>query len=156
MKLPLGAKIFGTIFILSGGWGLLMAVATGFSTVSTLPAYRVPDYLLTLLALVSLLTLIAGVGVLTATKWGYWMGITVVVARIILSISETVRRHQIIEIASHDRLIDQSAIQQSLQNLQLIEWVWPLCALSWYGLILWYFLRPGVKAQFIKTATRDK
>ena len=49
----------------------------------------------------------------------------------------------------------------SLSNLWFLFWlrrgdVTHVTNLVWSGLILWYFLRPTVKAQFVKTATSNK
>ncbi len=37
-----------------------------------------------------------------------------------------------------------------------VRWISFILILGWNGLVVWYFLRPAVKAQFVKAATSDK
>ena len=89
------------------------------------PEFEVAFFVVT--PLVALGRIVGGIGLLILRTWAYWL--TLVAAG--LSIAWSLR----------------AVGETSLGSL--------LYVLGFHGAVLWYFLRPGVKAQFVRAATSD-
>ena len=150
-KRSLGVTIFGILFIV---WGVLASLGTVFtaSAPKVLPTISVerrdrmsPERqqklaqaeafaaspwfgpYIAFAAVASLVLLTSGFGLLMLRSWAWWLTLT---ASGISLLSQTV-----------SPIIWKGAELQPLR----------LCfTLSWSGFIIWYFLRPSVKAQFRK------
>ena len=76
----------------------------------------------------SAVQLATGVGLLMLQSWAYWL------VPIIAGVS-------LIWMAANELFVGKLMIGPS--------WVYLILSLGWNGLIVWYFLRPSVKAQFV-------
>ncbi len=129
----IGIAIFGVLFILLGFFQLLLLVTSGFWLGLHDPASR---SILMVLGAIQLLSVMAGIGLLTVKRWA-WL-LTLILAFTNAGFST------MLFIAS--RTLGRAEVGRlSLGSL--------LVGLGWSGLIVWYFLRPSVKAQFISKTT---
>lgn len=138
-KRPLGLTLFGILFILSGvidgldsGWKLSRVS----QKIQTVQAEQQRDLRsgprhLGLALILDLMILIQGVGVLRLRQWAYWLTLLYTTIQVLIFMTFLM----VLMPTAKTYLVPQ-------------WWVGPLIPLSRCGLILWYFTRPAVKAQF--------
>ena len=139
---PLGVKIFGVVFLLYGFaiiqiFYLLAAMRAGWKAPISETVLRL---LMNGEIVLGLAYVVAGVSLLMLKSWARKLVL-------ILTLMSLVYR-VVFEICTGGRgLLDPSTPSETVTRL--------VAALGWSGLLLWYFLRPSVKAQFTQ-ATSSK
>ena len=89
-----------------------------------------------LMLILSLVTLIQGIGVLKLRQWAYWLTLLYTSIQVLVFIKFLM----VVMPMAKDYLVPQ-------------WWVGSLVNIGRAGLTLWYFLRPSVKAQFVSKST---
>ena len=128
-KRLLGIKVFGVLFALLGATGLAQVVLR--LTQPNLINAHVP---INSVVLVSTLFCVIGFGLLmlwNGIRWLIVIGASTVLIFVVVSFA-----------------MDAVALGRKA------DWMGLVVNVAFFGFIIWYFLRPGVKAQFVKTTNR--
>lgn len=139
MKAISGIRAFGILFTilgiakLLGGWMLLGHVAGMDSWYHQKPDWTARSVSTALTASYSLLDLGCGVGLLELKAWARGLVLIIAVTSAILTGAAL--------------LFDTSVWFFGLPDFPLFSYM----NLGWNLLVIWYFMRPGVRAQFQKT-----
>ena len=130
-KRSIGVRFYGVLFTVVGTYGVLYALLRLTAVKSTI--FPPSEFIIG--GVISLGCLANGIGVLRLKHWAYWMTLIGNGAWLLFGVAGSVR---------------------GTQRGDTNAW-WALAnSLVWCGVIFWYFLRPGVKAQFVRAATSDK
>ena len=135
-KRPVGVTVFGLLFILTGIFfsGMFLLLRHG----------RDPEGVA---AIVGLATIIVGIGLLMLHRWARWVTLMSALAASVVSVLAVASSVWYLlndVIAMHGERAAEGT-SKTILVWGLIVW---MIFLAWNGSILWYFLRPGVKAQF--------
>lgn len=127
---PFGVKLFGIWFVVFGSLGAIGAtgyalVASGVDHFYGVERTVLRNLQISRSIVVSLLWLACGVGLFMMKRW----------ARRLAFIAAILSSANVILTKSSDGTL---------------SWPESVVVLGWSGLVIWYFLRPGVKAQFQK------
>ena len=126
-------RLFGTIFVFKG----VVSAFVGFTVGAILVHYAGPKgwltppvmSVVTLFSFLGLELVVTGIGVLRARTWG----------RILIVINGMVG----------------VATGTVLLHVGKVPLAPTIIAMAWYGYTAWYFLRPGVKAQFLRNSNQQ-
>ena len=121
----LGVEIFGVLFICIGVLGFLVEGLRFYSAQLPSRLEVIEEYGRRGLYL---LGMAAGIGVLRRRRWAHWLTLVLVPVNVGLIVIEVV--------------------VEALSLVRWETWCFFLLFLGWNGLVLGYFLRPGVRAQF--------
>ena len=132
MKRPLGVKVFGFLSVV---WGLAVVLLTSQLMQLLVNKPRVPNPGVLFIILVGggLIWFANGVGLLMLSRWAYR---TTVASSAMLAV-----------VSLLFYFIEDVGSMAVGPRLWMIGFL--LFGASWNGSLLWYFLRPGVKAQFV-------
>ena len=128
-KRSLGVGVIGTAVIFFGGLFFLLCLLTGFDVPLGVPRSMVM-VLRWGVPILMLFGLITGIGLLMLWPWARWVMIIGGVLAVVL------RLPTVIILIARGGEVDQ--------------WIGITIGLIWWGFCVWYLLRPGVKAQFVK------
>ena len=96
----------------------------------------------------NLVGVVAGIGVLRLQSWGRVLALVLTAVALLLLIPAHPLWNVVWDILGGGGKYDMATMMTALGM-----WFFPLLFGVW---TIWYFLRPGVKAQFVKAATSDK
>lgn len=138
--------------LLQEGLAFLQAELAVLEAVRTTMRSPLRQMFSVLAALLSLVALVAGVGLLTRQRWAPQVVVWQAGCSFMLRLSTI--------FVSPERGMNEAVLQMldpnsqemvMLQTSQTIgQWLGWILLLVWNGLIIWYFTRPSIKAQFVQ------
>ena len=108
-----------------------------------------------LAALLSLAALAAGIGLFFLKRWArtaaMWQAGCSIALGLFVTLFSPQRELTEATLRVYEGLIDPQAQQMMHTGQTIGQWLGLLVLLVWNGFILWYFIRPSVKAQFLSS-----
>jgi len=133
---PVGVLIYGVLFIVSALTPLCAVLAIGLRAargwLRTPAEVSLGIGIMVGSGLIGLLLLTIGVGLLMVTRWARWLAL--------LSAILTVLWVGFVDVTRFT-----AGVKEPVRHFLIIN---SALMLGWCGLMIWYFLRPSVKAQF--------